>query len=52
MIREGYGHEYTYRIPHRYQERFKAAEREAREQGGLWAPETCDDDTTQPARRR
>lgn len=33
MIREGYGHEYTYRLPYKHQERFKAAEREAREQG-------------------
>ncbi len=51
MIREGYGHEYTYRLPYRYQERFKTAQREAREQErGLWSPATCGGDTTQPAK--
>ncbi|MGB2580092.1 MAG: thermonuclease family protein [Minisyncoccia bacterium] len=38
----GYGHEYTYRIPYKYQAEFKDAERVAREaQKGLWAPEVC-----------
>ncbi len=38
MIGEGYGFEYTYRLPYRYQERFRAAQRDAREHArGLWA---------------
>lgn len=42
MIAAGFGHEYTYRLPYRYQGEFKAAERAAREAGvGLWAPEAC-----------
>jgi micrococcal nuclease len=42
IIVEGYGHEYTYRIPYRYQTEFKTAERSAREaQKGLWAPNVC-----------
>jgi micrococcal nuclease len=42
MIAEGYGFEFTYRLPYRYRERFKAAGREARErQRGLWAPDAC-----------
>jgi micrococcal nuclease len=42
MIAEGYGFEYTYAVPYRYQERFKAAERAAREhRRGLWAPGAC-----------
>lgn len=42
MIAEGYGHEYTYDIPYKYQEEFKAAERAARDaQKGLWAPGKC-----------
>ncbi|MBI5400777.1 MAG: thermonuclease family protein [Candidatus Yonathbacteria bacterium] len=42
IILEGYGHEYTYRIPYQYQTEFKNAERSAREsQKGLWAREEC-----------
>jgi micrococcal nuclease len=42
IIAQGYGFEYTFRTPHRYQAQFKAAERAARQaQIGLWAPETC-----------
>ncbi|MBV9159434.1 MAG: thermonuclease family protein [Candidatus Kaiserbacteria bacterium] len=42
MIAEGYGHEYTYAIPYKYQKDFKAAETAAREaQKGLWAPGVC-----------
>lgn len=42
MIAEGYAHEYTYRIPYKYQSEFKAAQTEARNsQKGLWAPSTC-----------
>lgn len=44
MIREGYGHEYTYNLPYKYQATFRAAEREAREQKkGLWAADACKD---------
>ncbi len=42
MIAEGYGHEYTYDIPYRFQDQLKAAQRDAREQSrGLWAPDAC-----------
>ena len=43
LIAEGFGHEYTYRLPYKYQEEFKAAERSAREQKkGLWADGVCE----------
>jgi len=42
MIAEGYGHEYTYDTPYRYQMEFKAAEETVRsERRGLWAGDTC-----------
>lgn len=42
MIAEGYGHEYTYNLPYTYQDDFKAAELNAREQKkGLWANGAC-----------
>ncbi len=42
MIEEGYGYEYTYRLPYKYQAEFKAAQGSAREKGkGLWAPGVC-----------
>lgn len=42
MIAEGFAHEYTYRLPYKYQDSFKAAERRAREEKlGLWADEKC-----------
>lgn len=42
IISEGYGHEYTYRIPYKHQSDFKNAERIAREaQKGLWALGAC-----------
>ena len=42
MIAEGYGHEYTYNFPYKYQKEFKAAEQSAREQKkGLWADGVC-----------
>lgn len=42
MIAEGYGHEYTYNLPYKYQSEFKAAEKNAREQKkGLWADAAC-----------
>ena len=43
MIAEGYGHEYTYNLPYKYQAQFKAAERKAREERkGLWADGVCE----------
>lgn len=42
MISDGYAYEYTYNIPYKYQEEFKQAEKEAREnKRGLWADNTC-----------
>lgn len=42
IIEEGYGHEYTYNLPYKYQSEFKQAETKAREQKkGLWAPGAC-----------
>jgi micrococcal nuclease len=42
IIAEGYGHEYTYRTPYKYQTEFKNAEKSAREsQKGLWANGVC-----------
>ncbi len=43
MISEGFGYEYTYDLPYKYQAEFKKAEREARAAGkGLWAPGVCE----------
>lgn len=42
MIEQGYAHEYTYNTPYKYQEEFKAAQKNAEElKLGLWADETC-----------
>ncbi len=42
MIADGYAHEYTYDLPYRYQQDFKAAEKDARTQErGLWSPSAC-----------
>ena len=42
IIADGYGFEYTYQIPYRYQQEFKEAQRAAREQKrGLWADGAC-----------
>lgn len=42
MISQGFAHEYTYRIPYKYQAEFKQAERQAREKKlGLWADDAC-----------
>ena len=42
MIREGYGHEYTYRLPYKYQKSFKLAQKEAQANGaGLWRSGVC-----------
>ena len=42
MIRQGYAHEYTYKLPFKYQTQFKQAEAEARlNKRGLWADGVC-----------
>ena len=42
MIADGYAFEYTYDLPYRYQQDFKAAENDARTQSrGLWSPDAC-----------
>ena len=42
MIANGYAHEYTYDLPYRYRDNFKAAERDARTNNrGLWSPSAC-----------
>ncbi len=43
MIENGYGYEYTYRLPYKYQKEFKQAEKYAREnKKGLWADGVCE----------
>jgi len=50
MIENGFGHEYTYRLPYKYQAEFKAAQNEARAtKRGLWADDACAGDTMKPA---
>jgi micrococcal nuclease len=47
MISEGYGHEYTYNLPYKYQKEFKAAQAQARTgKKGLWADGACGGNTT------
>lgn len=42
MIENGYGHEYTYNIPYKYQTEFQNAEKYARENNlGLWSDDAC-----------
>jgi micrococcal nuclease len=42
MITDGYAFDYTYDLPYRYQQDFKAAENDARAQErGLWSPNAC-----------
>lgn len=42
MIEEGYGHEYTYNLPYKYQTEFKASQVRVRElKKGLWADGVC-----------
>jgi len=42
MIADGYANEYTYYLPYRYQQEFKAAENDARTHDrGLWSPSAC-----------
>lgn len=50
MIEQGYAHEYTYNLPYKYQNEFKAVQKEAQAaQRGLWSPSTCNGNTTQTA---
>lgn len=50
MIEEGYGHEYTYSAPYKYQKEFRTAERRAQAaQRGLWNPSACSDAQSQKA---
>ncbi len=43
MIKNGYGYEYTYHLPYKYQKEFKQAEKYAREnKKGLWADGVCE----------
>ncbi len=45
MIKEGYAHEYTYRMSYKYQNQFKTAQTYAREnKKGLWADGVCGND--------
>lgn len=42
MIENGFGYEYTYNLPYKYQKEFKAAQGLAKsEKRGLWADNTC-----------
>ncbi len=50
MISEGYAHEYTYRIPYKYQNQYKKAQKTAEQSDlGLWSPNTCNGNTKKPA---
>lgn len=43
LIAEGFGHEYTFNLPYKYQNDFKAAEKDAeRLEKGLWADGACE----------
>src|SRR3989338_7120749 len=49
IISEGYGHEYTYNLPYKYQKGFRQAERDAREEKkGLWADFACASESERP----
>lgn len=42
LIQEGYGHEYTYDIPYKYQSEYKKAQQQAQKnKKGLWAENVC-----------
>ncbi len=50
MISEGYAHEYTYNVPYKYQQDFKAAQADASNTDrGLWSPSTCNGNTSSAA---
>ena len=43
LVEYGYGHEYTYHVPYKYQTEFKVAQKTAESrQRGLWAAGVCD----------
>lgn len=49
MIEQGYAYEYTYDLPYKYQNEFKAAQTSAKNAGrGLWAPGACDASNATP----
>lgn len=49
MIEEGYGYEYTYDLPYKYQSEFKQAEEQAKVlKKGLWADNACQNTDTTP----
>lgn len=53
LVQSGYAHEYTYNLPYTYQKEFKSAQTYAREnQKGLWAPETCNGDTSKSVQKK
>lgn len=46
MIENGFAHEYTYTIPYKYQQQYKDAEKNARENNrGFWSVSSCNGDT-------
>jgi endonuclease YncB( thermonuclease family) len=50
MVREGFGHEYTYDRPYRYQAQFLTAQSKAKAaELGFWSLQTCSGDTEQKA---
>ena len=50
MISEGYAHEYTYKLPYKYQAAYKVAQASAEANKlGFWAPYTCNGTTTTAA---
>lgn len=52
LISEGFAHEYTYKLPYKYQADFKQAQADAKAQGrGLWNANTCNGDTKQGAKQ-
>nr|DAX81323.1 MAG TPA: nuclease-like protein [Caudoviricetes sp.] len=54
MIKDGYGHEYTYKSnPHKWQSQFKSAQDDARNnKRGLWSDNTCAGSKTSAAEKR
>ena len=45
MIEEGYGYEYTYSLPYKYQSEFQLAQRQAQtNKRGLWADGVCEEE--------
>lgn len=46
IIAKGYGHEYTYNLPYKFQDKFKQAEHDAQTKNiGLWASNACNGKT-------